>query len=101
MMTKAIGWLKLAKESSHMAMSQEDWSTGPKYCAFSNAEVPHYTAEELFDEVVPLKNSVVVYRLECAIEGDRGQATYSSEQPVEAPVKKTKKKNKKNKKEEV
>ena len=88
---KAIGWLKLAKESSHMAMSQEEWSTGPKYIGFSNAEIGHYTPEELFDEVVELKNRVTVYRTSCEIVGNRGQATYTIEAPVKAAPKKNKK----------
>ncbi len=64
-------------QSIAMGMRRSDWEANPsKYCSFDNKDVPNYTAEEIFDELIDLTDGKKLLRRMCSVEGTRATAQY-------------------------
>ncbi len=91
-----INQVELWQQCYTMALSKQDWSTGSKYCAFDNKDVPTYTEDEIFPVVLEFKDGRKIRRVSTKIEDTRAEAQYELiKEGQEAPRPKKKRATKK------
>ena len=74
---KAINQCELWIQSVTFALNKTDWDQkSSMYCAFENADVPAYTAEEIFPEVIELTMGRKIRRVKASVEENRAEAQY-------------------------
>ncbi len=87
---KQINQCELWMQSVTFSFNKVDWDQKPsKYCAFEHADVPAYTAEEIYPEVIELTMGRKIRRVEASVEDNRAEALYEiMKEEQEVPKKK-------------
>ncbi len=74
---KQINQAEMWLQAVTFSLNKGDWDQKPrKYCAFEHADVPAYTAEEIYPEVIELTMGRKIRRIEASVEKNRAEAQY-------------------------
>ena len=74
---KAINQSELWIQSVTFSLNRINWEEkSSMHCGFEHADVPAYTAEEIFPEVIELTMNRKIRRVQASVEKNRAEAQY-------------------------